>query len=101
MFLTNIFSNLIKGINKYIKNSKTLIPFVQSPYQNWTDLGRLGEWTKGFTVYVLEKAEISIDEDDGYNYEEIKDSDEEDVYIKQSEIEDTLLIEYSLQVTIF
>ena len=43
-------SNLIKRINKYIKMSKTLIPFIQSPYQNRTDLGRLGDWTKGFMV---------------------------------------------------
>ena len=51
MFLTKKFSNLIKRINNYIKISKTLILFVQSPYQNRTDLGRLGEdWTKGFTV---------------------------------------------------
>ena len=27
---------------------KTLIPFVKSPYQNWTDLGRLGGLDKGF-----------------------------------------------------
>ena len=27
---------------------KTLIPFVQSPYQNRTDLGRLGRLDKGF-----------------------------------------------------
>ena len=50
--LTKKNSNLNKNINKYIKISKTLIPFVQSPpSQNWTDLGRLGgDWTKGFTV---------------------------------------------------
>ena len=30
---------------------KTYIPFVQSLYQNWTDLGHLGgDWTKGFTI---------------------------------------------------
>ena len=28
--------------------SKTLIPFVHSPYQNRTDLGRLGGLDKGF-----------------------------------------------------
>lgn len=28
-------------------------------------------------VFVLEKAELSIEEDEGYNYDEIKDSDEE------------------------
>ena len=42
------FSNLIKNNSKYIKMSKTLIPFVQSPYQNRTDLGRLGGLDKGF-----------------------------------------------------
>lgn len=40
-------------------------------------------------VYVLEKAEISIDDDDGYNYEEIKNSDEEEAYLKQSEVTDS------------
>ena len=41
-------SNFIKRINKYIKMPKTLIPFVQSPYQNRKDLGRLGGLDKGF-----------------------------------------------------
>ena len=31
MFLTKIFSNLIKRINKYDKIPKTYIPFVQFP----------------------------------------------------------------------
>ena len=49
-----IFSNLIKNNNKYIKIPKTLIPFVQSPYQNRTNLCRLGgDWTKGFTVFFI------------------------------------------------
>ena len=47
MFIKKM-SNLIKGINKYIKISKTLIPFDQSPYQNRTDLVRLGGLEKGF-----------------------------------------------------
>ena len=35
-----------------IKIPKTYMPFVQSPYQDWADLGRLGDWTKGFTVLI-------------------------------------------------
>ena len=38
MFKWQYFSNLFKRINFLIP--KTLIPFVQSSYQNWTDLGR-------------------------------------------------------------
>ena len=41
-------------INKYIKIPKSLIPFVKSPYQNWTGLGHLeGDWPKGFTVVLI------------------------------------------------
>ena len=40
--LTKKISNLIKRINIYIKILKTLILFVQSLYQNWTDLSCLG-----------------------------------------------------------
>ena len=54
MFLTKKISNLIKKINKNIKKSKTLIPFVQSPYQNWTDFGRIEGLDKGFYgIYYL------------------------------------------------
>ena len=38
---------------------KTLIPFVQSPYQNWTDLGRLGGLDKGF--YGINKNYVIVD----------------------------------------
>ena len=48
MFLTKNFSNLIKRTNKYVKIPKTYIPFVQSPYQNRADHGRLGRLDKGF-----------------------------------------------------
>ena len=30
------------SLTKNIKILKTYIPFIQSPYQNWTDLSRLG-----------------------------------------------------------
>lgn len=33
-------------------------------------------------VFVLEKAEISIDDDEGYIYDEIKDSDDEELTLK-------------------
>jgi len=41
-------------------------------------------------VFILEKAEISVDDDEGYIYDEIKDSDqEEDVSIKKLELEES------------
>ena len=52
MFLTDL-SNLNIRINKYIKKHKIFIPFVQSPWQKWTDFGLQGNWTKGFTVYLV------------------------------------------------
>ena len=48
MFLTKQNSNLKKELINIF-----LIPIypLSSPYQNWTVLGHLGDWTKGFTVY--------------------------------------------------
>ena len=40
-------------------------------------------------VFVLEKAEISVDDDEGYNYDEIKDSEEDDESIKKLDSEDS------------
>ena len=39
-------------------------------------------------VFILEKAEISVDDDEGYNYDEIKDSDEEDASLKKLDFSD-------------
>ena len=50
-------------MNKYIKMSKTLIPFVQSPYQNWTDLGRLEGLDKGFYGIIFQKLGTPSEED--------------------------------------
>ena len=47
LFFTKNFSNIYLKINKYIKMPKTQIPFVQSPYQNWTDLGHSGGTGQG------------------------------------------------------
>ena len=53
MFLNNFFFNLIKRINKYIKIPKTYLPFVQSLYQNRTDLSHLGGQDKGFCGIII------------------------------------------------
>lgn len=40
-------------------------------------------------VFILEKAEISVDDDEGYNYDEIKDSDEEEQSIQKLESDES------------
>lgn len=40
-------------------------------------------------VFVLEKAEISVDDDEGYNYDEIKDSEEDNDSIKKLDSDDS------------
>ncbi|CAI2363151.1 unnamed protein product [Moneuplotes crassus] len=41
-------------------------------------------------VFVLEKAEISVDDDEGYDYNEIKDSDDDQIFLKDGSESDDL-----------